>query len=121
MSNGRYYAGRKVTMNGFTMASDFNGNFVKFTTKSGNQEPVMIGVTEFGVPGIQEFKRGENHMQTQKVGARFILWLPNADGYNKGVTLDGEMYRECQNDPNKYPDRLKILNEYGIPLTINCN
>lgn len=116
-----YYAGRRVTNMGFTNAVDFNGKCITFCTKDGRIEPVMMGVSEFGVPGVKEFKRGENHMKSHRVAAHFVLWLPNADGINKGVTIDGEMYKETQCNPEQYPDRLEILKEYGIPLTINCD
>ena len=115
-----YYYGRKITNNGFMQAYDFNNHPVVFQTKYGKIEPIMIGVTEFGVPGIKEFKRNENHLKSHKVPAHFILWLPDADGPNHGVTFDGAMYLETQEAPEKYPERVQELKKYGVSLNINC-
>jgi hypothetical protein len=112
--------GRKVTSNGFCQATDFSGKPKVFRTLYGKQEPVMLGVTEWSLPGCEEFFKGENHQQTHKTGARFIIWLPNAKGWKKGVTVDGKMYQEAQANPEAYPERVQRLAEFGIGLDIDC-
>ena len=119
--NYNYINGRRITSNGFTTAIDFNGNPVTFKTATGEREPIMMGVTEFGVKDTEEFFKGETHQQTHKTGARFVLWLPNAKGYKKGITIDGKMYKEVQANPDQYPELVARLAEYEVPLTINCN
>ena len=112
--------GRKVTSNGFCQATDFNGNPKVFRTLDGKIEPVMLGVTEFSLPGCEEFFKGENHKQTKKTGARFIIWLPRARGYKKGITIDGKMYQEMQANPEQHLDRVERLAEFGVGLDIDC-
>ena len=112
--------GRKVTSNGFCQAVDFNGKPKVFRTLDGKTEPIMMGVTEYSLPGCEEFFKGENHIQTKKTGARFIIWLPQAKGYKKGIAVDGKMYQEMQANPGMYPDRVARLAEFGIGLDIDC-
>jgi len=112
--------GRKITSNGFCQAVDFNGKPKVFRTLDGKIEPIMMGVTEFGLPGCEEFFKGENHIQTKKTGARFILWLPNAKGYKKGITIDGKMYQETQAAPELHHDRLERLQMFEVGLDIDC-
>ena len=111
---------RKVTSNSFCRAIDFNGKPMSFRTETGKLEPIMMGVTEFGLFDQEEFFKGENHIQTKKTGARFIIWLPNAKGHNKGIAIDGKMYLEAQREPEKWPDRVMRLAEYGVGMDIDC-
>ena len=113
--------GRKMTRSGFCQAVDFNNKPMVFMTAFGKTEPVMMGVSEFGVPGVREFIRNENHLKSSKVPAHTVIWLPAARGHRHGVVIDGEMYREVQMDPKKFPDRVARLAELGIGLDINLS
>ena len=55
--NYNYYNGRRVTFNGFTQAITTDGKPVFYTDKAGYRQPLMMGVSEFGVPGTNEFIR----------------------------------------------------------------
>ena len=109
---------RKITNNSFMNAFDTDGKPVFYTDANGCSSPVMIGVTEFGVPGVPEFIRGEAKMKSHKVPAYFIIWIPNGNGMGHGVSINGEMYREMQNDPDKYPERIQALKEFNFPTNI---
>lgn len=114
-----YFCGRRITADGFTTAIDVNGKPVTFLTKSGKREPVMMGVSEFGVPDMEEFVRGENHMKSHKVPPYIILWLPNAKENGGGITIMAKMYKEAIENPEKYEYRINILKEYDVPLNIS--
>ena len=123
--NYNYYNGRRVTFNGFTQAITTDGKPVFYTDKAGLRQPLMMGVSEFGVPGTNEFIRGETNQKSHKVPAKFILWMPNSKltrgNRIAGTTIDGIMYKELQENPGQYPDRLKAIEQYNLPLNIDFN
>ena len=112
------FSNRKITNNSFMNAFDTNGNPVFYTDANGYSSPVMIGVTEFGVPGVPEFIRGEAKMKSHKVPAYFIILIPNGNGRGHGVSINGEMYREMQNNPDKYPERIEALKRLNYPTDV---
>ena len=94
-----YYSGRRVTFNGFTQAIDKEGDPLFFTDANGRRQPLMMGVSEFGVPETNEFIRGELHQKTHKVPAKFILWLPNGKIRKNclgGINIDGHVSRNAR-------------------------
>ena len=121
MSRYSFIGGRRITSNGFTKAFDLNGNFAMYKMKNGDYDYILMGVTEWSLPGAEELFKGENHKSTKKTGAYPILWLPRADGHKHGKTLYMQQYLEARNDPEKFKDRIERLTEYEIPLNINCN
>ncbi len=113
------YNGRKVTSNGYTQCIDMEGKPIVITTKHCGRQPLMMGVSEFGLPDRVEFFKSENHKSTKKVGARFIVWAPKASDKGTGITVDGNLYREVQEHPEEYPDKVAQLKEFGLPLDID--
>ena len=121
MASHCFISGRRITSNGFTKAFDLNGNYAMYRTKSGEYDYILMGVTEWSLPGADELFKGENHKSTKKTGARPILWLPRADGYKHGKTIYMDKYCMAQKNPELYKDVIERLKEYEVPLNVNCN
>lgn len=124
MSSYHYYNGRKVSELGFTPATTKDRKPIFISTPSGQVEQLFIGLSEYGVPGVTEFIRGENHLKSHKVPAHCILWLPDAKvtpsrKHLGGLTIDWEEYLKVQADPSNHPEEVAKLNQYSIPLDIS--
>lgn len=123
MSESLYYNGRKVSELGFTPATTKGRQPIFIQTEGGRTAQLFFGVTEYGVPGVPEFIRGENHMRSHKVPAHCILWLPSAkvNPTKKclgGLTIDWEEYLKVQANPSEYKEEVNKLAQYHIPLNI---
>lgn len=95
---------------GYYNARTKNGDFVMGKNFKGEEVSWMIGPTER--KNTVDFITGEKlpYMTT-------VLWLPNAKGPNKGISISYKTYKDIIESDVK--ESIAILEKLGLPLDID--